>query len=77
MMKFPALLALYVVFDSVAGAAVAEWKSQPIPSTDGSVGEMAFYQERTGWICGFSAGVLRTTDGGRTWAELKSNLTTE
>jgi len=61
----------------IADTDVGKWKPQSVPSPDGSVQEVAFPRERIGWICGFFAGVLRTTDRGSTWKELKSNLTTE
>jgi len=68
---------LAVALALIAGSATGEWIPQVVPSPDGSVQDVVFPRERTGWICGFFAGVLRTTDGGSTWRELKSNLTTE
>jgi photosystem II stability/assembly factor-like uncharacterized protein len=76
-MKVGIVPALWVAFASSAGSAAGEWKPQLVPSPDGSVQDVVFPLERTGWICGFFAGVLRTNDGGSTWKELKSNLTTE
>jgi photosystem II stability/assembly factor-like uncharacterized protein len=75
--EFAAVVALCVAFESSAGSAVGGWIPQLVPSPDGTVQEVVFPQERTGWICGFFAGVLRTTDGGSTWSELKANLPKE
>jgi photosystem II stability/assembly factor-like uncharacterized protein len=76
-MKFAIIVALWVALASISVSAVGESLPRLVPSPDGSVQDVVFPTEQTGWICGFFAGVLKTTDGGSTWKELKSNLTTE
>ena len=65
---------------AAAVTAAGPWAIQALPNIKRpyeTYDSVTFVDDKTGWISGFFAGVLKTTDGGRHWTRLDSNLPTE
>jgi photosystem II stability/assembly factor-like uncharacterized protein len=65
------ILILFIILFS--DRIVSQWSIQ----TSGTTNELTsavFYNEMTGWICGYSGVILKTTNGGNNWFTVQSNV---
>lgn len=73
---FAIIIAFFGLF-AIADAAPTEWTKKDVPNANKSFTSIFFVDSLTGWAAGDNGSIMKTTNGGFSWAKQESDYTHE